>query len=88
MRHYLKTMESALTYVEAMPEDIEEAEVLAARDITYRGKPVSPDVVEDMLFQAVLRRAKLFPAGVAVSSDLGRMYRYARNPGRPPISDA
>jgi hypothetical protein len=88
MKHYLKTMESALAYIEAMPEDIDEAEVFTARDITYRGRPVSPDVVEDMLFQAVMSRAKLFPARRAVCEDLGRTYSYARNPGQPPRSDA
>jgi len=88
MKHYLKTMESALAYIEAMPEDIEEAEVFTARDITYRAKPVSPDVVEDMLFQAMLRHTKLFPAGEAVCDDFGRTYRYVRNPGQPPRGDA
>jgi hypothetical protein len=81
MKHYLKTMESALAYIEAMPEDVEEVEVFTSRDITYRGEPVSPDVVEDMLFQAVLVRARLFPAGESSSTNLGRTYRYARYPG-------
>jgi hypothetical protein len=80
MKNYVKTMESVLAYIAAMPCDIPKAEVYAAHDITYQGKPLNPDVAEEMLFRAMLQHAYLLP-GEHSSNEFGRTYRYVRRGG-------